>query len=75
MPINHLHIIDILEVLQSKLAYIPGGRDYEGRSVIIVNVPPELQPTTKPSLQCVIEYFLSIFRFVLHSIGFHKFFP
>lgn len=54
--------MDILEALESKLAYIPGGRDREGRPLMVVNVPSELQPTTKPRLEVLIAYFLSIFR-------------
>ncbi|XP_066595674.1 SEC14 domain and spectrin repeat-containing protein 1-like [Prorops nasuta] len=51
----------VLEALESELAYIPGGRDLEGRPLIIVNVPAELQPNTKTRLECLIEYFLHIF--------------
>ncbi|XP_043525684.1 uncharacterized protein LOC122536948 isoform X4 [Frieseomelitta varia] len=61
MPTRNLEAVDILEALESKLAYIPGGCDREGRPLIVVNVPSELQPTTKPRLEAVIAYFLSIF--------------
>ncbi|XP_043587396.1 SEC14 domain and spectrin repeat-containing protein 1-B [Bombus pyrosoma] len=61
MPTKSLQAVDILEALESKLAYIPGGRDREGRPLIVVNVPSELQPTTKPRLETLIAYFLSIF--------------
>ncbi|XP_054013283.1 titin isoform X3 [Hylaeus anthracinus] len=61
MPTKNLEAVDILEALESKLAYIPGGRDPEGRPLIVVNVPSELQPTTKPRLECLFAYFLSIF--------------
>ncbi|KOC67436.1 SEC14 domain and spectrin repeat-containing protein 1 [Habropoda laboriosa] len=61
MPTKNLEAVDILEALESKLAYIPGGRDREGRPLIVVNVPSELQPTTKPRLETLIAYFLSIF--------------
>lgn len=62
MPTRNLEVVDILEALESKLAYIPGGRDREGRPLMVVNVPSELQPTTKPRLEVLIAYFLSIFR-------------
>ncbi|OAD58516.1 SEC14 domain and spectrin repeat-containing protein 1 [Eufriesea mexicana] len=62
MPTRNLEAVDILEALESKLAYIPGGRDREGRPLTVVNVPSELQPTTKPRLEALIAYFLSIFR-------------
>lgn len=62
MPTKNLEVVDILEALESKLAYIPGGRDREGRPLMVVNVPSELQPTTKPRLEVLIAYFLSIFR-------------
>ncbi|XP_076170753.1 SEC14 domain and spectrin repeat-containing protein 1-like [Ptiloglossa arizonensis] len=61
MPTKNLEAVDILEALESKLAYIPGGRDREGRPVVVVNVPSELQPTTKPRLESLVAYFLSIF--------------
>lgn len=62
MPTKGLETADVLAALESKLAYLPGGRDREGRPLIVVNVPSELQPTTKPRLESIILYFLSIFR-------------
>ncbi|KAK2586836.1 hypothetical protein KPH14_009775 [Odynerus spinipes] len=61
MPTKGLETADVLAALESKLAYLPGGRDREGRPLIVVNVPPELQPTTKPRLESIILYFISIF--------------
>ncbi|KAL2747703.1 titin isoform X1 [Vespula maculifrons] len=61
MPTKGLETADVLAALESKLAYLPGGRDREGRPLIVVNVPSELQPTTKPRLESIILYFLSIF--------------
>ncbi|XP_043261539.1 uncharacterized protein LOC122402644 [Colletes gigas] len=61
MPTKNLEAVDILEALESKLAYIPGGRDREGRPLVVVNVPSEPQPTTKPRLESLVAYFLSIF--------------
>lgn len=63
MSMKNLKAIDILEALESKLAYIPGGRDRDGRPLIVISVPPELDPTTKPKLESLILYFLSIFRY------------
>nr|XP_033332552.1 uncharacterized protein LOC117223969 isoform X8 [Megalopta genalis] len=61
MPTKNPEAVDILEALESNLAYIPGGRDREGRPLIVVNVPSELQPNTKPRLESLVAYFLSIF--------------
>ncbi|XP_076385572.1 uncharacterized protein LOC105662897 isoform X4 [Megachile rotundata] len=61
MPTKNLEAVEILEALESKLAYVPGGRDPEGRPLIVVNVPSELQPNTKPWLEALIAYFLSTF--------------
>ncbi|KAL6428690.1 hypothetical protein ACFW04_007940 [Cataglyphis niger] len=61
MSMKSLKAADILEALESKLAYIPGGRDRDGRPLIVISVPPELDPTTKPKLDSLILYFLSIF--------------
>lgn len=60
-----LKATDILEALESKLAYVPGGRNRDGRPLIVISVPPELDPTTKPKLESLILYFLSIFRYAL----------
>ncbi|XP_033332507.2 uncharacterized protein LOC117223969 isoform X2 [Megalopta genalis] len=61
MPTKNPEAVDILEALESNLANIPGGRDREGRPLIVVNVPSELQPNTKPRLESLVAYFLSIF--------------
>lgn len=60
---NNLKTSDILEALELKLAYIPGSRDREGRPVIVIDVPPELDPTIKSKLETLISYFTSIFRY------------
>lgn len=60
---------DILEDLESKLAYIPGGRDHDGRPLIIINVPAEFDPTTKSKLESLILYFISIFRYKISLIS------
>lgn len=62
---KNLKAADILEALESKLAYIPSGRDRDGRPLIVINVPPELDPTTKPKLESLILYFVSIFRYII----------
>ncbi|XP_039306302.1 uncharacterized protein LOC105193639 isoform X2 [Solenopsis invicta] len=61
MPIKNLKAADILEDLESKLAYIPGGRDHDGRPLIVINVPLEFDSTTKSKLESLILYFMSIF--------------
>ncbi|KAL0100113.1 hypothetical protein PUN28_019517 [Cardiocondyla obscurior] len=61
MPSNNLKAADILEDLESKLAYIPGGRDHDGRPLIVIDVPPEFDSTTKSKLESLILYFVSIF--------------
>lgn len=63
MSMKNLKATDILEALESKLAYIPGGRDRDGRPLIVISVPSELDPTTKPKLESLILYFISIFRY------------
>lgn len=54
--------VDILEALDSGLVYLPGGRDREGRPLIVVNIPSEPQPTTKTTLESLLRYFMKIFR-------------
>ncbi|XP_018338023.1 PREDICTED: titin-like isoform X4 [Trachymyrmex septentrionalis] len=61
MPMKNLKAVDILEDLESKLAYIPGGRDHDGRPLIVINVPPEFDSATKSKLEFLILYFISIF--------------
>lgn len=63
MPTKTLRAVDILEALESRLVCVPGGRDRDGRPLIIISVPPELDPTTKPKLESLILYLLSIFRY------------
>lgn len=69
MPIKNMKAADILEDLESKLAYIPGGRDHDGRPLIVINVPPEFDPTTKSKLESLIIYFISIFRYRISLIS------
>ncbi|EEB18960.1 Hyaluronan mediated motility receptor, putative [Pediculus humanus corporis] len=52
---------DIVEILESKAACLPGSRDLEGRPLIIIYVPTELQPWTKDNLEHTLQYFSSIF--------------
>ena len=61
---RELKAVDVLEALEAKLAYLPGGRDREGRPILVVNVPIEPQDcsTTKSKLERLMEYLLSIFR-------------
>ncbi|XP_033210466.1 SEC14 domain and spectrin repeat-containing protein 1-B isoform X2 [Belonocnema kinseyi] len=62
MPTPEFEAVNILETLESGLAYLPGGRDREGRPLVVVNVPPGESPsTTKSKLKTLLEYYLSIF--------------
>lgn len=55
--------IQILPALESEVAHIPGGRDREGRPLIVVSVPPgEPSPSAKSSLDSLLRYYSSIFR-------------
>lgn len=70
MPIKNLKAADILEYLESKLAYVPGGRDHDGRPLIVISVPPEFDATTKSKLESLILYFISIFRYRMSLISY-----
>lgn len=65
-----LRAVDVLEALQSRLVYLPGGRDREGRPLIVVNVPLESQPNTKPTLETLLRYYINIFSEGTKSNGF-----
>jgi hypothetical protein len=52
----------ILGALQTRLAVLPGGRDIEGRPLVLVSVPAETQPWNKEQLDTVLGYFLFILR-------------
>ncbi|PSN33370.1 hypothetical protein C0J52_23699 [Blattella germanica] len=52
---------DILGALQARIATLPGGRDIEGRPLLLVAVPSETQPWNKDHLDIVLRYFISIF--------------
>ncbi|CAH0384233.1 unnamed protein product [Bemisia tabaci] len=51
----------ILGLLQARVALVPGGRDREGRPILIVPAPPETQIWNKNRLDTVLRYFASIF--------------
>lgn len=53
---------DILGALQTRLATLPGGRDVEGRPLVLVSVPAETQPWSKDHLDTVLRYFQVILR-------------
>jgi hypothetical protein len=53
---------DILGALQARTATLPGGRDVEGRPLLLVPVPSETQLCNKDHLDTVLRYFLCIFR-------------
>jgi hypothetical protein len=52
----------ILGALQTRSATLPGGRDIEGRPLVLVSVPAETQPWNKDYLDTVLRYFLFVFR-------------
>jgi len=53
---------DVLSALQAKPVYLAGGRDRDDRLSIIVPVPHELQPWTKPYLEQSMKYILAALR-------------
>jgi hypothetical protein len=53
---------DVVGVLQARIATLPGGRDVEGRPLLLVPVPSETQLWNKDHLDTVLRYFLFIFR-------------
>ncbi|KAK0181091.1 hypothetical protein PV327_003404 [Microctonus hyperodae] len=65
MTESSLEVVDVLEALESKLAYLPGGRDREGRPILIVNIPPS---DTRDNLiiniklEKLLQYLLGIFN-------------
>lgn len=61
---------EIVGVLESKSACLPGSRDLEGRPLIIVHVPAELHPWTKDNLDLTLQYFSSIFSQETRRRGF-----
>lgn len=62
MPSPELEAVNILETLESGLALLPGGRDREGRPLVVVNVPPGDPPSSsKSKLEALLEYYLTIF--------------
>jgi len=69
MSIKNLKAADILEDLESKLAYVPGGRDHYGRPLIVISVPLEFDSTIKTKLESLILYFISIFRYRISLIS------
>ncbi|XP_034951171.1 uncharacterized protein [Chelonus insularis] len=64
MTEHKLRIADVLETIESKLAYVPGGRDREGKPILIVNIPTEFpdDSITNIKLEKLIRYLLSIFN-------------
>ncbi|OXU25614.1 hypothetical protein TSAR_004154 [Trichomalopsis sarcophagae] len=53
---------NILEALESEIAYVPGGRDRENRALIVLDIPAgEPLPITRKNLELLIDYFLGIF--------------
>lgn len=53
---------DVLNALQNRQAYFTGGRDRDGRLLIVVPVQSELQPWTKRYLELALKYLISIIK-------------
>lgn len=53
--------LEVERVLQSKLVIVPGGRDKEGRPILVLTPPVELQPSQQ-ILAKALSYALSIFK-------------
>uniref|UniRef100_A0A1B0CIV5 Putative sec14 domain and spectrin repeat-containing protein 1 n=1 Tax=Lutzomyia longipalpis TaxID=7200 RepID=A0A1B0CIV5_LUTLO len=53
---------DVLNALQSRSAFLPGGRDRDNNLLLVIPVPFELHPWTKPYLETSIKYILSSLR-------------
>ncbi|XP_046754019.1 uncharacterized protein LOC124416756 isoform X6 [Diprion similis] len=65
-----MRAVDFLEALDSRLVYLPGGHDREGRPLIVVNMPSEPQSGTKSLLEKLLRYFIEIFSEETKSNGF-----
>uniref|UniRef100_A0A1B0CIV4 Uncharacterized protein n=1 Tax=Lutzomyia longipalpis TaxID=7200 RepID=A0A1B0CIV4_LUTLO len=46
---------DVLNALQSRSAFLPGGRDRDNNLLLVIPVPFELHPWTKPYLETSIN--------------------
>lgn len=58
---------DVLNALQRPAAHLTGGRDRDGRPIILVPVPNEAQqpqPWTKKNLELAIKYMISTLKWV-----------
>lgn len=53
---------DVLNALKSRVAYLPGGRDYDSNLLFIFQLPYELQPWTKRYIEVSTKYLLSSLR-------------
>lgn len=49
---------DVLNALQSRSAYLTGGRDQNAHLIIVIPVPYEIQPWTKKNLELCVNYLL-----------------
>lgn len=61
---------DVLNALRSQAAYLPGGYDRDANHLIVVPIPQELHPWTKPQLDTSINYILGSLRYVPHLNGY-----
>ncbi|XP_050539080.1 SEC14 domain and spectrin repeat-containing protein 1-B [Daktulosphaira vitifoliae] len=63
---NNMEAADIIHVLQERVATIPGGRDLDGRPLVVVVV----QPWTNDYLDTALKYYSSIYSPETRQTGF-----
>ncbi|XP_059614887.1 SEC14 domain and spectrin repeat-containing protein 1-B [Phlebotomus argentipes] len=61
---------DVLNALQTRSAFLPGGRDRDNNLLLVIPVPFELHPWTKPFLETSIKYILSSLSDETKNCGF-----
>lgn len=61
---RNLKVVDVRETLDSKLAYLPGGRDREGKPILVVDVPiySSDESVADNKLEKLLAYLLSTFK-------------
>ncbi|KAH0535742.1 hypothetical protein KQX54_018708 [Cotesia glomerata] len=61
---RNLKVVDVRETLDSKLAYLPGGRDREGKPILVVDVPiySSDESVADNKLEKLLAYLLSTFN-------------
>ncbi|GAB0100258.1 SEC14 domain and spectrin repeat-containing protein 1 [Sergentomyia squamirostris] len=61
---------DVLNALQTRSAFLPGGRDKDNNLLLVIPVPCELHPWTKPYLETSVKYILSTLSDETKNCGF-----